>query len=96
MPTFVTLVRDTPESWKTVKDMPQRWDGLQKDVEKAGGKIVQCYATMGRFDFVLITEFKEARSAHKVLVQTAKRGTVLLETMPAAPMDEFLGVVKEL
>ncbi len=57
------------------------------------GCVIAAYATMGRFDYVYITEFPDTRSGWQVLIKTAMQGQVSTETAEIIPLDEFLGMV---
>jgi uncharacterized protein with GYD domain len=56
--------------------------------------VIGAYATLGRFDYVYITEFPDAKAGWPVLVKTAMRGAASGETMEAIELGEFVEIVK--
>ncbi len=95
MPIYVTLFRSTAEGTKGLKESQQYMEEAQKEIRQAGGKIINAYALLGRYDFIYITEFPDQKSALKVLFKTAMKGKVAPENLVAIPLEEFLQAVKE-
>jgi len=95
MPTYVSLFKNTQKGAETIKDAPQRAAAGIRAVQKAGGRVIGAYATLGRYDYLYITEFPDSKAGWPVLVQTAMRGSVTGETMEAIPMEEFLQIVNK-
>jgi len=95
MPIYITLFRSTAEGTKGLKESQRYIEEGQKEIREAGGKIINAYALLGRYDFLYITEFPDQKSALKVLFKTAMKGRVAPETLVAIPLEEFLQTVKE-
>jgi len=95
MPIYVTLFRSTDEGTKGLKESQRYMEEAQKEIREAGGKIINAYALLGRYDFIYITEFPDQKSALKVLLKTAMKGRVAPENLVAIPLEEFLQAVKE-
>jgi uncharacterized protein with GYD domain len=95
MPIYVTLFRSTAEGTKGLKESQRYIEEGQKEIREAGGKIINAYALLGRYDFLYITEFPDQKKALKVLFKTAMKGRVAPESMVAIPLEEFLQTVKE-
>jgi uncharacterized protein with GYD domain len=94
MPIYITLFKNTQKGAETIKEAPQRIAEGAKAVQAAGGRVIGAYATLGRFDYVYITEFPDAKAGWPVLVKTAMGGTASGETMEAIQLDEFVEIVK--
>lgn len=95
MPIYVTLFRSTAEGTKGLKESQRYMEEGEKEIREAGGKLINAYALLGRYDFIYITEFPDQKSALKVLLKTAMKGRVAPENLVAIPLDEFLQAVKE-
>ena len=95
MPIYVTLFKSTAEGTKGLKESQRYIEEGQKEIREAGGKIINAYALLGRYDFLYITEFPDQKSALKVLFKTAMKGRVAPETLVAIPLEEYLQTVKE-
>lgn len=68
---------------------------MNKEVEAYGAKVILQYATLGPYDFVSIVEAPDNKSIAKVSVELGSRGTILLTTLPALPLSEFVATVKK-
>jgi uncharacterized protein with GYD domain len=95
MPIYITLFKNTQKGSETIKEAPERAAAGLQAVQKAGGRVIGAYATLGRYDYVYVTEFPDTKAGWPVLVQTAMRGSVTGETMEAIPMEEFLQIVSK-
>ncbi len=94
MATYIMLSTLTDEGRGTIKDKPERIKEVNKEVESMGVKIVGQYAVLGPYDFVNIVEAPDNKTVARVSVALGARGTVQLMTLPAIPIDEFIGSLK--
>jgi uncharacterized protein with GYD domain len=95
MPIYITMSKNTQKGSETIKQAPQRIAASSQAIQKAGGRIIGAYATLGRYDYVFITEFPDNKAGWPVLVQIATQGTVSGETMEAIPVEEFVQIVNK-
>jgi uncharacterized protein with GYD domain len=95
MPIYVTLFKSTAEGTKGLKETQRHMEEAKKEIGEVGGKVINAYALLGRYDFIYITEFPDQKSALKVLFKTAMKGRVSPENLVAIPLEEFLQAVKE-
>jgi uncharacterized protein with GYD domain len=96
METYIILGNYTQDGVAKIKESPARVEAARKAVEAAGGKFQAWYLTMGRYDFVAITQAPDAKSAAGVLLAIGAQGSVRTETLRAFTEDEFKGVVSSL
>lgn len=96
METYIILGNYTQDGVARIKESPARIEAARKAVEAAGGKFLAWYLTMGRFDFVAITQAPNAQAAAGVLLAIGAQGSVRTETLRALTEDEFKGVVGSL
>lgn len=90
MATYIVLSTLTSEGRKTIKERPERIKEVNKEIEKLGAKVIEQYATIGRYDFVSIVEAPDNDAITRVSIELGSRGTVHIMSMPAKPIDEFL------
>ena len=90
MAVFVMLTTLTDEGRKTIKQNPQRIQGVNKEVEAMGAKILAQYALLGPYDFVNILEAPDNKTVAKVATELGARGTLHTMTMSAMSVDEFI------
>jgi uncharacterized protein with GYD domain len=96
MDTYIILGKYTQQGATKVKEGPSRVEAARKAFEAAGGKMLSWYLTMGRYDFVVITEAPSAKAAASVLLATAAQGNISTETLRALTESEFKEVVSAL
>ncbi len=95
MAKYILLSTLTSEGRKTIKERPERIKEVNKEIEKFGAKVVEQYATLGRYDFVNIVEAPDNDTVTRVSIELGARGTVHIMSMPAKPIDEFLSMLKK-
>lgn len=95
MPTYILLSTLTSEGRKTIKERPERIKEVNKEIEKFGAKVLEQYATLGRYDFVNVVDAPNNDAITRVSIELGSRGTVHIMSMPAKPIDEFLTMLKK-
>ncbi len=96
METYIILGKWTQQGMAKVKEGPARIEAARKASEAAGGKLVAWYLTLGRYDFVVITEAPNVKAVASVLLATGAQGNVSTETLHALTEADFKGVVSGL
>ena len=95
MPTYILLSTLTSEGRKTIKERPERIKEVNQEIEKFGAKVIEQYATLGKYDFVNIVEAPNNDAITRVSIELGSRGTVHIMSMPAKPIDDFLAMFKK-
>ncbi len=90
MATYVLLTKVSASGVKTIQSNPRRITEVNKEIEALGARVVAQYATLGRYDFVNIVEAKDNEAIARISVALAARGTLLIETLPAVPVETFI------
>jgi uncharacterized protein with GYD domain len=96
MPTYVTLAHWTQQGVEKVKDSPARLDAAKAAFKAAGAELKQVYLTMGRYDFVFVTEAPNDETAAKVALAVASKGNIRTETQRAFTEDEYRKLIGSL
>jgi uncharacterized protein with GYD domain len=77
MAIFVTQGRFTREYLKGGLAKPEdRQAAIARLCEQAGGKLLSLYFTMGRYDFILISEMPDAQAASVISLVAAAGGGI--------------------
>jgi uncharacterized protein with GYD domain len=77
MPIFVTQGRFTREYLKGGLTKPEdRQAAISRLCEQAGGKLLSLYFTMGRYDFLVISEMADAQAASVISLVAAAGGGI--------------------
>ncbi|MGD6933014.1 MAG: GYD domain-containing protein [Candidatus Bathyarchaeia archaeon] len=95
MAIYIVMSTLTSEGRKTIKERPDRIKEVNKEIEKLGAKVIEQYATIGRYDFVSIVEAPDNDTITRVSIELGSRGTVHIMSMPAKPIDDFLQMLKK-
>lgn len=66
-----------------------RTTNATKIVQKNGGRILAAYATMGKTDLLVITEFPGVGEAMKASVALTNALGISFATTPALPVEDF-------
>ncbi|HET7419407.1 MAG TPA: GYD domain-containing protein [Candidatus Dormibacteraeota bacterium] len=64
-------------------------------VKAYGGKVEYMWATIGRFDFVSLTEYPDEPAAFKARTKIMELGLFHLETTAAFPVEAYIEALKE-
>jgi uncharacterized protein with GYD domain len=89
VPIYIMLTSLTSDGVKTIKNNPGRVEEVNREMEQLGVKVVNQWATLGRYDFVSVVDAPDERTMAKVSVEMGSRGTVMNETMTAIPAEDF-------
>jgi uncharacterized protein with GYD domain len=71
-----------------------RVEEAERAIKMRGGRLVDAYVTLGRFDVVEIFEAPDDETAYQVLIEVAKHGQVTTETLRAFTREEAENIVK--
>ena len=93
MPTYIMLCTLTPEGVQTIKNNPARIREVNREVEQLGASVTAQWAVLGQYDFINVIEAPDERTIAKVSLELGSRGTSRYESLPAIPIDEFIGSV---
>ena len=96
METYVILGNYTQEGVRTIKEIAARAEAGRKALEAVGGKYLSWHLTLGRYDFVVIIETPDAKTAASLLLATGAQGNSRTETMRALTEEEFKELVAAL
>jgi uncharacterized protein with GYD domain len=93
---YIILWNRTDQGIRNAKDSPQRYDTFKKDLEKAGGKLVGGYYTLGKYDGVVILEAPNDEVVMKIMLSTASLGNIRTKTLKAIPHEEGAKLMQNL
>ena len=96
MPIFVVLGNWTAQGIKNIKESPKRVVAAREAVEKAGGKWLGFYNTIGQYDGVVIIEAPNDEVAMSFLLATGSLGNVRTTTLKAFTDAEMVKTIEQL
>jgi len=95
LPHYILLSTLTADGRKTLKSKPDRIREVNKEIEAFGAKVLSQYAVLGPYDFVNIVEAPDNETISRVSVELGSRGTVKIMSLPAIPLDQFIGKLRK-
>jgi uncharacterized protein with GYD domain len=95
LPHYILLSTLTADGRKTLKSKPDRIREVNKEIEAFGAKVLSQYAVLGPYDFVNIVEAPDNETISRVSVELGSRGTVKIMSLPAIPLDQFVGKLRK-
>jgi uncharacterized protein with GYD domain len=96
MARYITLISFTEQGIKTIKDWDKRIVATRERLERAGGKLIDVYLTLGEFDAVAITEAPNDEVALRGAIEYGLAGNGRSRTMRAFTADETVRIVKQI
>jgi uncharacterized protein with GYD domain len=94
VPIYITLMKFTSQGLSGIPAWRDRVEEAERAIEARGGKFVDAYVTLGRFDVVEIFEAPDDETAYQILIEVAKHGQVTTETLRAFTREEAEQIVK--
>jgi uncharacterized protein with GYD domain len=96
MPHYVLLWNWTDQGIRAVKDSPTRLASFRAELEKAGGKLLDEYYTMGQYDGIVIIEAPSDETIMSIVLSDASKGNFRSVTLKAFPTSEAGKVIEKL
>ena len=96
MSNYVVLIDWAEQGIKNVKDTVKRAKSFEDAIEKAGGKSLGFYYTIGRYDMVAIVQAPTDEAIASVLFSLGSLGNVRTETLKAFSTDEAANIIEKL
>ncbi len=93
MSTYIILSTLTEEGWRHIKQKPSRIMEVNKEMEGMGVKVLKQYALLGEYDFLNIVEAPDNETVMKMSLELGSRGSIQFTTLPAVPVEEFVGKI---
>ncbi|MBA7559865.1 Glutamine synthetase and cystathionine beta-lyase binding protein [subsurface metagenome] len=93
MAIFVALGNVTDDGIRNLEAMGIRHKRAVERAEKQGAKVIGSYALLGQYDYLVILEAPDMKTAASILTKEAQRGNVRYQTMAALTMEEFAELV---
>jgi uncharacterized protein with GYD domain len=93
---YVLLIDWAEQGIKNVKDTVKRAKSFEGAIEKAGGKSLGFYYTIGRYDMVAIVQAPTDEAIASVLFSLGSLGNVRTETLKAFTTDEAANIIEKL
>jgi uncharacterized protein with GYD domain len=94
VPVYISLMKWTSQGMGGLPAWRDRIEEGERAIRERGGKLLDAYVTLGRFDVVEIFEAPDDETAYQCLVAVARNGTVTTETLRAFTREEAEEIIK--
>jgi uncharacterized protein with GYD domain len=91
---YITLMKFTSQGLSGIPAWRDRVEEAERVIEERGGRLLDAYVTLGRFDVVEIFDAPDDETAYQILIEVAKHGQVTTETLRAFTREEAEQIVK--
>jgi len=89
MARYIRLIRLTEQGVKNVARLNDFLADARKVFEANGGRVVEAYSTLGRYDLIAVVEAPDDATMMKISALIARQVPVHAETLPAVPAGDF-------
>ncbi len=93
VPVYISLMKWTSQGIGGMPAWRDRIEEAERAIEERGGRLVDMYVTLGRYDLVEIFEAPDDATAYQILLAVAKYGSVTTETLRGFNRDEAEKIV---
>ena len=93
MPTYIALLKWTPQGLKDVKQSPSRLDAARKGFQSAGVTMKDFYMVTGQYDMVAIVEAPDETTLARAILTAASQGSIMSETCRAFTEQEYRQII---
>lgn len=96
MPVYISLMTWASRGLGGLPAWRDRLDEGERVIRERGGRLMDVYVTLGRFDVVEIFEAPDDATAAQILVGLSAHGNVTTETLRAFTREEAEAIVRGL
>jgi len=89
MPTYIGLLKWTDQGARNVKEALARNEQGRAAIERAGGRVIGAWWTMGAYDTVVVAEYPDDETASAVALAVGMAGNIHSETLRAYGVEEM-------
>jgi uncharacterized protein with GYD domain len=93
MPTYIALLKWTPQGLQNLKQSPSRLDAARKSLESAGVTMEDFYMVTGRYDMVAVCEAPDEGVMARALLSITSKGDFTSETCRAFTEQEYRQII---
>ena len=93
MPTYIALLKWTPQGLQNFKASPSRLDAARKSFEGTDIELKEFYMVTGRYDMVVICEAPDEGLLARALLSITSKGDFSSETCRAFTEQEYRQII---
>ena len=93
MPTYIAMLKWTPQGLQNIKNSPSRLDAARKGFEAAGVKMKEFYMVTGHHDMIAVVDAADDAALAKAILGATSQGNITSETCRAFTENEYRQIV---
>ena len=93
MPTYIALLKWTPQGLKDVKQSPSRLDAAREGFQAAGVTMKDFYMVTGQYDMVAVVEAPDDTTLAKAILTAVSQGSIMSQTCRAFTEHEYRQII---
>lgn len=95
MPRYTSLAKVGDRTVQNVQDLAAIWGEVCNEIDGFDAELVDSYAVLGDYDFILIFDAADRDTAFKVAL-TMERHGLDMQTMEVIPTEHFADLVDDI
>jgi len=96
VPTYIAMLKWTPQGLQKIKQSPSRLDAARKAFEAAGAKMKDFYMVTGKHDMIAVVDASDDVALAKAILAVTSQGNITSETCRAFSENEYRQIVSSL
>lgn len=96
MPTYIAMLKWTPQGLQKIKESPARLDSARKGFEAAGVKMKDFYMVTGQYDMIAVMDAPDDAALARAILGATAQGSITSETCRAFSEDEYRKIISGL
>ena len=96
MPTYIAMLKWTPQGLQNIKQSPSRLDAARKGFEAAGAKMKDFFMVTGQYDMVAVIDAPDDTAVAKAILAATSQGSITSQTCRAFTEDEYRKIISGL
>jgi uncharacterized protein with GYD domain len=96
MPHYISLITWTSQGRMGLPAWRDRIEDGEREITRAGGRLVGVWVTLGRYDVVEVFEAPDDETALEILTRLQRHGAEQTETLRAFTRDEAETIIHRL
>jgi uncharacterized protein with GYD domain len=94
MPVYISLMKWTSQGIGGLPAWRDRIEEGERAIEERGGKLLDAWVTLGRYDLVEVFEAPDDETAYQILLGISRGGAVTTETLRGFNREEAEEIVR--
>jgi uncharacterized protein with GYD domain len=95
MPKYASLINVSDREFQNAQELATLWGEISPEIEEHGGELLESYATLGAYDFIVIFEIDGQDDAFQVALSIERHG-LDTQTMAIEDTENFAELVDDI